>query len=282
MSTNRSTTDVDLRDLRERKRTARDDDESDDAFDAKDWTKDRTKEARDATRTRAEANDSESLMRARKRTRWDAGGESNVDDDARDASAGEMEKVAEEGDRVASGAKAGALDRGELAKRKLALAKQKELAAKMKAAKGGGKIGESAKAPTRPSARPMALRLDALGREIDERGRLVDASKVIHTSTFKVNLKQQRADAFAQAQAEAQAELAAVGGGEFDDPRMAKVAARARKPRATLQVSATRARSRSAVSLVVDFLFRIFQSHVVISRYAPRGLQECHRDRPAL
>jgi len=139
---------------------------------------------------------------------------------------------------VAKPKAAGGLDKAALLRQKQALLKQKELAAKLKAKKVAD---EKAKAVvgSRPSARPMALRLDAQGREIDERGELV-VNKVIETSTLSVNLKQQRANAFAQAQAEAQAEIASQVGADFDDPRMRAFAGKSRKKRSALQVRSIR------------------------------------------
>ena len=155
----------------------------------------------------------------RKRRRWD---------DAEDGDAPGKEAP------VKAKAKAGGLDKQVLLKQKQALLKQKELAAKLKARKeasGKGKAEE--KSSARPSAKQMTLRLDAQGREIDESGALV-VNKVIETSTLRMNLKQQRANAFAQAQAEAQAELASQIGAEHDDPSLR--GGRARKPRANFQV----------------------------------------------
>jgi len=172
--------------------------------------------------------------RAMKRRRWDDAHGSGAGSDA-------AAPVAVAKPPTGATVKVGGLDKAALLKQKQALLKQKELAAKLKAAKAGGKVGYVAKAST-SGVRPMALRLDAQGREIDERGQLVDTTKVIHTSTLRVNLKKQRADAFAQAQAEAQAEMAALGGDDFDDPRMAKVVARARKPRSAFQVRNLRSR----------------------------------------
>jgi len=179
----------------------------------------------------------ETGKRATKRRRWDE----DPAETAENASATEGKSDASTKDAAAAvKAKAkAALDKAALLKQKQALLKQKELAAKLKAKKIGdaakGKAAAPPPPPTKkPSARPMALRLDAQGREIDENGELVK-TKVIETSTLRMNLKQQRADAFAQAQAEAQAELAAQAG-EYDDPRMGKFAGRSRKPRSTLQV----------------------------------------------
>ena len=155
----------------------------------------------------------------RKRRRWD---------DAEDGDAPVKEAP------VKAKAKAGGLDKQALLKQKQALLKQKELAAKLKARKEAtekGKVEE--KSSARPSAKQMTLRLDAQGREIDESGALV-VNKVIETSTLRMNLKQQRANAFAQAQAEAQAELASQIGAEHDDPSLR--GGRARKPRANFQV----------------------------------------------
>ena len=155
----------------------------------------------------------------RKRRRWD---------DAEDGDAPVKEAP------VKAKAKAGGLDKQALLKQKQALLKQKELAAKLKARKEASEKGKAEeKSSARPSAKQMTLRLDAQGREIDESGALV-VNKVIETSTLRMNLKQQRANAFAQAQAEAQAELASQIGAEHDDPSLR--GGRARKPRANFQV----------------------------------------------
>jgi len=164
--------------------------------------------------------------RATKRRRWEDG------DGAEGAGEAKPEAV------VAKPKAAGGLDKAALLKQKQALLKQKELAAKLKAKKVADEKAKAA-AGSRPSARPMALRLDAQGREIDERGELV-VNKVIETSTLSVNLKQQRANAFAQAQAEAQAEIASQAGADFDDPRMRAFAGKTRKKRSALQVRLNR------------------------------------------
>ena len=178
----------------------------------------------------------EAGKRATKRRRWDEDPAETAANAA--ATEGRSEASATKDSAAAVKAKAkAALDKAALLKQKEALLKQKELAAKLKAKKLGDAAKGKAAAPPpakKPSARPMALRLDAQGREIDENGELVK-TKVIETSTLRMNLKQQRADAFAQAQAEAQAELAAQAS-EYDDPRMGKFAGRSRKPRSTLQV----------------------------------------------
>ena len=193
-----------------------------------------TKRKENAT-TGVDGAEGETGKRATKRRRWDEDpAEANAT-----ATEGKSEASATKDAAAAVKAKAkAALDKAALLKQKEALLKQKELAAKLKAKKLGDAAKGKAAAPPppvkKPSARPMALRLDAQGREIDENGELVK-TKVIETSTLRMNLKQQRADAFAQAQAEAQAELAAQAS-EYDDPRMGKFAGRSRKPRSTLQV----------------------------------------------
>ena len=193
-----------------------------------------TKRKENAT-TGVDGAEGETGKRATKRRRWDEDpAEANAT-----ATEGKSEASATKDAAAAVKAKAkAALDKAALLKQKEALLKQKELAAKLKAKKiGDAAKGKAAVPPPpakKPSARPMALRLDAQGREIDENGELVK-TKVIETSTLRMNLKQQRADAFAQAQAEAQAELAAQAS-EYDDPRMGKFAGRSRKPRSTLQV----------------------------------------------
>ncbi|CAI9088930.1 OLC1v1023390C1 [Oldenlandia corymbosa var. corymbosa] len=48
----------------------------------------------------------------------------------------------------------------------------------------------------KPAAKAHVLRLDALGREIDEHGNLVNVPKVNTLSTLKVNINNQRKDAF--------------------------------------------------------------------------------------
>jgi hypothetical protein len=238
-----------------------------------------TKRKENAT-TGVDGAEGETGKRATKRRRWD---EDPAETNAA-ATEGKSEASATKDAAAAVKAKAkAALDKAALLKQKEALLKQKELAAKLKAKKLGDAAKGKAAAPPppakKPSARPMALRLDAQGREIDENGELVK-TKVIETSTLRMNLKQQRADAFAQAQAEAQAELAAQAS-EYDDPRMGKFAGRSRKPRSTLQV-------RVRFFFFVLHFFSssrelcIFQSSVVISRHAPRGLQECKIERPAL
>jgi hypothetical protein len=193
-----------------------------------------TKRKENAT-TGVDGAEGETGKRATKRRRWD---EDPAETNAA-ATEGKSEASATKDAAAAVKAKAkAALDKAALLKQKEALLKQKELAAKLKAKKLGDAAKGKAAAPPppakKPSARPMALRLDAQGREIDENGELVK-TKVIETSTLRMNLKQQRADAFAQAQAEAQAELAAQAS-EYDDPRMGKFAGRSRKPRSTLQV----------------------------------------------
>lgn len=238
-----------------------------------------TKRKENAT-TGVDGAEGETGKRATKRRRWDEDpAEANAT-----ATEGKSEASATKDAAAAVKAKAkAALDKAALLKQKEALLKQKELAAKLKAKKIGDAAKEKAAVPPppakKPSARPMALRLDAQGREIDENGELVK-TKVIETSTLRMNLKQQRADAFAQAQAEAQAELAAQAS-EYDDPRMGKFAGRSRKTRSTLQVRVR------FLFFVLHFFSSsrelcIFQSSVVISRHAPRGLQECKIERPAL
>jgi len=161
--------------------------------------------------------------RETKRRRWDDGenGGAPVEEAKAPAAASVKGKV-------------GGLDKAALLKQKQALLKQKELAAKLKARKEASEKSKAEeKSSARPSAKQMTLRLDAQGREIDESGALV-VNKVIETSTLRMNLKQQRANAFAQAQAEAQAELASQMGAEYDDPSLR--GGRARKPRTNFQV----------------------------------------------
>ena len=179
-----------------------------------------------------------------KRRRWEDGSGENAETPS--------ERAVEEKPRVKP-----KLDKAALLKQKEALLKQKELAAKLKAKKEADEAKKASAVSGRPRAAPMALRLDAQGREVDERGNLV-VHKVIESSALSANLKQQRAAAFAQAQAQAQAEMVAQIGSEYDDPRMRAFSGRSRKARSTLQVR--------FVPRVEDLFFllqRIFQSSEV-------------------
>ncbi|XP_008233529.1 PREDICTED: U4/U6 small nuclear ribonucleoprotein Prp3 [Prunus mume] len=58
-----------------------------------------------------------------------------------------------------------------------------------------GQVATDVAAPQKPTKAPV-LRLDALGREIDELGNLVNATKPNNLSTLKVNINKQKKDAF--------------------------------------------------------------------------------------
>ncbi|TQE11069.1 hypothetical protein C1H46_003329 [Malus baccata] len=58
-----------------------------------------------------------------------------------------------------------------------------------------GQVATDVAAPQKPTKAPV-LRLDALGREIDEHGNLVNVMKPNNLSTLKVNINKQKKDAF--------------------------------------------------------------------------------------
>ncbi|KAM2280848.1 hypothetical protein ACFX1S_041523 [Malus domestica] len=58
-----------------------------------------------------------------------------------------------------------------------------------------GQVATDVAAPQKPTKAPV-LRLDALGREIDEHGNLVNVTKPNNLSTLKVNINKQKKDAF--------------------------------------------------------------------------------------
>ena len=91
-----------------------------------------------------------------------------------------------------------------------AAAKAKIAAAREKAGAGAGRAAAFPPPPPSKTAKvqPRALRLNANGDEIDEDGNVVKTEPRNETSTFKVNARSNKLDAFAAAERAALAEAA--------------------------------------------------------------------------
>ena len=171
-----------------------------------------------------------------------------------------------------------------------ALAKAREVAAAAKAKiaaareKAGAGAGRAAAFPPPPPSKtakvqPRALRLNANGDEIDEDGNVVKTEPRNETSTFKVNARSNKLDAFAAAERAALAE-AANEDEAWADPRVG-AGGRRREKRTGFRVRADawspRRTNRTEPS---DFLPRIHQSPAASTRPrgrvtdAPRGLRD--------
>lgn len=221
-----------------------------------------------AEKRKAEEADAapEEGTRRSKRRRWDSADDSNAaKDDAGAAAETDASKAATD----EPAAKKPALSLAEkLAKAKAAAAKAKELAEKLKGAKAAagpagpapkakgpsaavqkalelaGKIrsGATAAASTAAAAKgPVSLRLNDKGQEVDEHGVLVTANEVA-VSTFAVNAKSAKLEAFANAEKQAAEDVAGTGAEDWQDPRMGK-GGRRRDRRSTFQVRPRSVRS---------------------------------------
>ena len=216
-----------------------------------------------AEKRKAEEADAapEEGTRRSKRRRWDSADDSNAaKDDAGAAAETDASKAATD----EPAAKKPALSLAEkLAKAKAAAAKAKELAEKLKGAKAAaGPAGPAPKAKG-PSAAvqkalelagklrsgataaaakgPVSLRLNDKGQEVDEHGVLVTANEVA-VSTFAVNAKSAKLEAFANAEKQAAEDVAGTGAEDWQDPRMGK-GDRRRDRRSTFQVRPRSVRS---------------------------------------
>ena len=221
-----------------------------------------------AEKRKAEEADAapEEGTRRSKRRRWDSADDSSAaKDDAGAAAETDASKAATD----EPAAKKPALSLAEkLAKAKAAAAKAKELAEKLKGAKAAagpagpapkakgpsaavqkalelaGKIrsGATAAASTAAAAKgPVSLRLNDKGQEVDEHGVLVTANEVA-VSTFAVNAKSAKLEAFANAEKQAAEDVAGTGAEDWQDPRMGKGGWR-RDRRSTFQVRPRSVRS---------------------------------------
>ena len=117
-------------------------------------------------------------------------------------------------------------------------------AAVQKALELAGKIrsGATAAASTAAAAKgPVSLRLNDKGQEVDEHGVLVTANEVA-VSTFAVNAKSAKLEAFANAEKQAAEDVAGTGAEDWQDPRMGK-GGRRRDRRSTFQVRPRSVRS---------------------------------------
>lgn len=218
-----------------------------------------------AEKRKAEEADAapEEGARRSKRRRWDSADDANADAGAA-AEASKDEPAAEKpAPSVAE----------KLAKAKAAAAKAMELAEKLRAAKAppgpapapgakapsaavqralelAGKIKGATAAASTVAKGPGALRLNDKGQEVDEQGNLVTAN-VVAVSTFAVNAKSAKLEAFANAEKAAADAIADDGAEAWQDPRMGK-AGRRRDRRSTFQVRhpppARSCRSRSLAS----------------------------------
>lgn len=225
-----------------------------------------------AEKRKAEEADAapEEGARRSKRRRWDSADDANADAGA----AAEASKDAPATDEPAAEKPAPSVAE-KLAKAKAAAAKAMELAEKLRAAKAppGPAPAPGAKAPSAAVQRalelagkikgatataaastvakgPGALRLNDKGQEVDERGNLVTAN-VVAVSTFAVNAKSAKLEAFANAEKAAADAIADDGAEAWQDPRMGK-GGRRRDRRSTFQVRHPHAARRSIVSFPFD------------------------------
>ena len=109
-----------------------------------------------------------------------------------------------------------------------------------------GKIKGATAAASTVAKGPGALRLNDKGQEVDEQGNLVTAN-VVAVSTFAVNAKSAKLEAFANAEKAAADAIADDGDEAWQDPRMGK-GGRRRDRRSTFQVRPVRPRARPIVS----------------------------------
>ncbi len=202
--------------------------------------------------------------RRSKRRRWDSADDANA---AAPASA-EASKDAPATDEPAAEKPAPSVAE-KLAKAKAAAAKARKLAEKLRAAKAppgpapapgakapsaavqralelAGKIKGATAAASTVAKGPGALRLNDKGQEVDEQGNLVTAN-VVAVSTFAVNAKSAKLEAFANAEKAAADAIADDGDEAWQDPRMGK-GGRRRDRRSTFQVRPVRPRARLIVS----------------------------------
>lgn len=222
-----------------------------------------------AEKRKAEEADAapEEGARRSKRRRWDSADDANADAGA----AAEASKDAPATDEPAAEKPAPSVAE-KLAKAKAAAAKAMELAEKLRAAKAppgpapapgakapsaavqralelAGKIKGATAAASTVAKGPGALRLNDKGQEVDEQGNLVTAN-VVAVSTFAVNAKSAKLEAFANAEKAAADAIADDGAEAWQDPRMGK-GGRRRDRRSTFQVRhpppARSCRSRSPV-----------------------------------
>ena len=120
-------------------------------------------------------------------------------------------------------------------------------AAVQRALELAGKIKGATAAASTVAKGPGALRLNDKGQEVDEQGNLVTAN-VVAVSTFAVNAKSAKLEAFANAEKAAADAIADDGDEAWQDPRMGK-GGRRRDRRSTFQVRPVhRPRARPIVS----------------------------------
>ena len=220
-----------------------------------------------AEKRKAEEADTapEEGARRSKRRRWDSADDANADAGA----AAEASKDAPATDEPAAEKPAPSVAE-KLAKAKAAATKAMELAEKLRAAKAppgpapapgakapsaavqralelAGKIKGATAAASTVAKGPGALRLND---KVDERGNLVTAN-VVAVSTFAVNAKSAKLEAFANAEKAAADAIADDGAEAWQDPRMGK-GGRRRDRRSTFQVRHPHAARRSIVSFPFD------------------------------
>ena len=212
--------------------------------------------------------------RRSKRRRWDSADDANADAGA----AAEASKDAPATDEPAAEKPAPSVAE-KLAKAKAAAAKAMELAEKLRAAKAppgpapapgakapsaavqralelAGKIKGATAAASTVAKGPGALRLNDKGQEVDEQGNLVTAN-VVAVSTFAVNAKSAKLEAFANAEKAAADAIADDGAEAWQDRGWERGPAQ----RSQVDVSGEAPTARS----IVPFPFTVFVHRVTLA-----------------